>query len=509
MQTALDTVAITLAELNNAISDVETATNATITAKNDALQATTDAQTAITHMQSLINNLKSRGPWNSTTDFKTNNLAEANGKTYIALQDHINKPVTDKSYWALFADQGVKGDRGEKGDTGAALSILGKLTDPSQLPPTGTAGDAYTVNGELYVWSENINDWENVGNIKGEKGDKGDEGFSAYEVAVAGGFVGTEAEWLASLKGQKGDKGDPGADADLTGITQTVSDLQTDITEHLDESVASENGAHDLRYFGEKLEISNGTDWVEIPTGSSDTKVFTGDLNDLVEKGVFSIAADTPNSPIPTEAIVEVTPSADGLTVMQVWMEKKTNASFALNIRRQATRTDLSSPFVWGNDVDKSDAGFYKGWQRLHPMLTNSIDSDLQHEVATARAVKLLNDKLTPSWVNVTDVVAPFRTGNPTNVKIRKTAGIASLSFQLTLSASTVANTQYTLFNLPQGYAPDDIAIFQITDAAATPAYVTARVLPLGAVVIKHNAVLASGTSIRGSITYIVQGALV
>jgi len=32
------------------------------------------------------------------------------------------------------------------------------------------------------------------------KGDKGDEGLSAYEVAVAEGFVGTEQEWLLSLK---------------------------------------------------------------------------------------------------------------------------------------------------------------------------------------------------------------------------------------------------------------------------------------------------------------------
>lgn len=35
-------------------------------------------------------------------------------------------------------------------------------------------------------------------------------GKSAYEVAVANGFEGTEDEWLASLKGEKGDKGDKG-----------------------------------------------------------------------------------------------------------------------------------------------------------------------------------------------------------------------------------------------------------------------------------------------------------
>ena len=36
------------------------------------------------------------------------------------------------------------------------------------------------------------------------KGDKGDPGSSAYEIAVAGGYEGTESEWLASLKGEPG-----------------------------------------------------------------------------------------------------------------------------------------------------------------------------------------------------------------------------------------------------------------------------------------------------------------
>ena len=43
------------------------------------------------------------------------------------------------------------------------------------------------------------------------KGVQGDEGKSAYEVAVANGYQGTEAEWLASLKGIKGDQGDSAA----------------------------------------------------------------------------------------------------------------------------------------------------------------------------------------------------------------------------------------------------------------------------------------------------------
>lgn len=41
----------------------------------------------------------------------------------------------------------------------------------------------------------------------GTIGSNGDDGLSAYEIAVAGGFVGTEAQWLASLRGADGADG--------------------------------------------------------------------------------------------------------------------------------------------------------------------------------------------------------------------------------------------------------------------------------------------------------------
>lgn len=43
-------------------------------------------------------------------------------------------------------------------------------------------------------------------------------GKSAYEVAVDNGYIGTEAEWLASLKGAKGDTGATGPQGE-TGAT--------------------------------------------------------------------------------------------------------------------------------------------------------------------------------------------------------------------------------------------------------------------------------------------------
>lgn len=51
----------------------------------------------------------------------------------------------------------------------------------------------------------------NAINIVGEKGEPGD---SAYEIAVANGFIGTETEWLASLKGEQGETGPQGIKGD-------------------------------------------------------------------------------------------------------------------------------------------------------------------------------------------------------------------------------------------------------------------------------------------------------
>ncbi len=50
-----------------------------------------------------------------------------------------------------------------------------------------------------------------VGTIKGEKGDAGADGKSAYEVAIANGYTGTQAQWLASLKGADGAPGKDGS----------------------------------------------------------------------------------------------------------------------------------------------------------------------------------------------------------------------------------------------------------------------------------------------------------
>lgn len=240
LQTALDTVSQTLTEVNKAISNADTATTEANAAKQGALDATTQAQTVINNMQLIIKNMGHKGTWNDITQFYKNNMVEYNGSTFIATQDSLGKPpptlpTKSNAYWSLFAEKGATGATGatglsgKDGKDGTGVTIIGSLPSEAELPVTGSAGDAYLIGGDLYVWQVNLNHWKNVGPIQGP------EGKSAYDLAVKNGFEGTVEEWIESLKGPPGPEGPPGPPADLTEINQEVEGLRTEVTEHLAE----------------------------------------------------------------------------------------------------------------------------------------------------------------------------------------------------------------------------------------------------------------------------------
>lgn len=229
----------------------------------------------------------------------------------------------------------VYNNGGVKGDPGTGINILGSFDTHEDLiaaHPTGNEGDAYLVQGDLYVWDGA--QWLNVGNIqgppgadgnngadgkevelqksathiqwryaggswtnlvglddlkgnagadgsngadgrevllqksathiqwkydgdptwtdlvalvdiKGDQGDKGDDGIkgddgdSAYEIAVANGFVGTEQDWLESLVGPQGEDGPPGASsATLVPVDPIAGLAATNAQEALAELLA-------------------------------------------------------------------------------------------------------------------------------------------------------------------------------------------------------------------------------------------------------------------------------
>ena len=103
------------------------------------------------------------------------------------------------------------------------------------LASCGEAGEsAYQIavrngfEGDEAAWLESLKGAKGADGAEGAKGDNGKDGDdgadgangkSAYELAVDNGFVGTEAEWVASLQGKDGVDGQ----IDFTQVTFGVN----------------------------------------------------------------------------------------------------------------------------------------------------------------------------------------------------------------------------------------------------------------------------------------------
>lgn len=135
---------------------------------------------------------------------------------------------------------------GKDGENGTSVTIKGTLASTSHLPVSGTAGDGYIINGDLWVYtgtstedSSNHNGFTNVGKIKGEDGksatqyyihtawmkDANGTGFTTTNPqGAAYPYIGTlvdtnekdsanwrEYKWIY-IKGDPGNDGHPGKD---------------------------------------------------------------------------------------------------------------------------------------------------------------------------------------------------------------------------------------------------------------------------------------------------------
>jgi len=128
------------------------------------------------------------------------------------MADIIEIYVDNTPQQITISTAGVQGPQGAAGPAGAtgATGPAGPKGDTGDTGPTGATGPK--------------GDTGDTGpqGPAGADGATGADGPSAYEVAVANGFVGTEAAWLASLvgatgaTGPQGPQGDPGA-AGATG----------------------------------------------------------------------------------------------------------------------------------------------------------------------------------------------------------------------------------------------------------------------------------------------------
>lgn len=136
---------------------------------------------------------------------------------------------------------------GPAGPQGTGINILGSFETQGELPPSGEVGDAYLVQGDLFVWGGS--EWVNAGNIQGPAGAPGapgTPGTNGREIELR--KTNTHIQWkyadestwtdLVALseitgpqgvqgpqgiqgnQGIQGIQGPPGADAQLPAATQ-------------------------------------------------------------------------------------------------------------------------------------------------------------------------------------------------------------------------------------------------------------------------------------------------
>lgn len=133
--------------------------------------------------------------------------------------------------------QGVRGERGEQGERGlpgergiqglqGAQGIQGLPGVKGDAGAKGEQGERGLTGAKGDKGSDGLNGKDG---LPGAKGVDGKDGKSAYQIAVAQGFAGSEAAWLLSLKGEKGEKGDPGSGGsgtDTTALQQEINALK-------------------------------------------------------------------------------------------------------------------------------------------------------------------------------------------------------------------------------------------------------------------------------------------
>ena len=142
---------------------------------------------------------------------ETTNVEDADNAKLYLWSGSAYSFVTDLSGAA-----GIQGPQGNTGDTGATGSA-GATGAQGIQGIQGITGDTGAAGAQGI---------QGITGDTGAAGADGVDGDSAYAVAVAAGFVGTQSEWIASLKGETGDTGAAGATG-AQGI-QGVQGIQGD-----------------------------------------------------------------------------------------------------------------------------------------------------------------------------------------------------------------------------------------------------------------------------------------
>ena len=163
----------------------------------------------------------------SITGVDLNNIGSAGLSAYeIALQNGFNGSEIE---W-LASLQGSDGQDGTEGAPGPP-GVDGATGPQGDQGPIGLTGPAGADGSDGAPGPPGADGSDGTDGASGPPGADGADGLSAYEIAIQNGFVGTEAEWLASLQGADGQDGSDGqggvTEAGLN-VTITGTGIQAD-----------------------------------------------------------------------------------------------------------------------------------------------------------------------------------------------------------------------------------------------------------------------------------------
>lgn len=140
-------------------------------------------------------------------------------------------PDTESFADSGFPARGPKGDKGDKGDTGTGLMLQGSYDSLEALiatRPAGAPGEAYLIDGDLYVWSEFTEAWVYAGQVQGPQGDPGIPGYSptVSVTSIPGGHrvaitTKESTQVFNVMNGVDGDDGDDGVG--IATVEQTTA----------------------------------------------------------------------------------------------------------------------------------------------------------------------------------------------------------------------------------------------------------------------------------------------
>jgi hypothetical protein len=178
---------------NNDLAELNNLENGDIIRYNSATERFENAQQIITTVSDTPPLAAESGDlWWDTSE----------GNLYLRYDDGISQQWVAASIGpsgprGFTGSQGNLGFTGSQGEIGEGIKILGSVASDDLLPPANNEiGDAYLINGDLWLWDGN--NWTNVGNIQGEvgftgsQGIQGDVGFTGSQGVI--GFTGSQGE---------------------------------------------------------------------------------------------------------------------------------------------------------------------------------------------------------------------------------------------------------------------------------------------------------------------------